>query len=166
MIQLAFYRGSGNWFDKLVKARTNGERTHVELVFSPETEPQRARGYGLSFSSSQWDGGSRFKDIEYDLTKWDMVPVNTVSGGAYPSAAFESAVRAWCAAHAGLKYDWRGILGFMVGKHDPGAKDRWFCSEICTAALQQGNVFTNLEPSETSPQSLWIAAKARQEVCL
>lgn len=161
---LAFYRGGKTWFDKLVKLRTNGEHTHVELVFSPETAAQKERGYGVSFSSSQWDGGTRFKDIEYDRSKWDLVPVNAVSGGAYPAASFESGVREWCAARAGIPYDWRGVLGFMVGERNPGDQDRWFCSEICCAALQQANVFCNLTPSRTSPESLWVAAMARAEV--
>lgn len=166
MMHLAFYRAGGTWFDKLTRIRTNGQHTHVELVFSPELGNARhaARGYGVSFSSSQWDGGTRFKDIEYDLEKWDLVPVNAVSGGPFPSAAFEGAVRAWCEGHVGLRYDWRGIIGFFAGRPDPGDKNRWFCSEACCAALQHGNVFSDLLPSSTSPEGLWIAAIARREV--
>jgi len=146
MIQLAFYRGSGNWFDKIIKIRTNGEHTHCELVFE----------YGLSWSSSQWDGGTRFKQIDYDPAKWDIVPVHCSYGEA-------RRIRVWCEQHTGLPYDWRGILGLLVGKKDPGKRQLWWCSEGCCRGCQEGGAFLGLDPSMTTPELLWAAAVARQE---
>jgi hypothetical protein len=144
MIQVASYRGGKTLFDKITRRRTNGERTHSELIFFG----------GISFSSSQWDGGARFKEIEYDLAKWDITPIHGVD---------DAAVLAWCRKNDGKKYDWRGILGLMVGKKDPGATDKLFCSEACTLALQAGGGFKHLNASETTPEKLWAAAEAYAE---
>lgn len=161
MLTLAFYKGGKTLFDKITKLRTNGEHTHVELLFSD----------GMSFSSSQWDGGTRFKRIEYDPSKWDLVPVEGIDEGL---------VRRWCEKQVGKKYDWRAILGLMAGKSNPGDADKLFCSEACLAALQPGRytglemrvlayehlgtgLFYHLNPSETSPQLLWAVSEARRE---
>ena len=107
MTYLAFKHSTDNgpWYsrllDKIISARTNGPAVHVELVFSD----------GISFSSSQWDGGVRFKQIDYiDDPKWALVPL-------YLTPEQESRVRATAELLAAVKigYDWKGILGFMAG---------------------------------------------------
>lgn len=145
MLQLAFYRGAGNWFDKITRWRTAGDFTHVELVFSD----------GMSFSSSQWDGGTRFKDIKYtDLEKWVLTPVLGVD---------EQAVRQWCEGQDGKKYDWQGILKLMTtGGVKGDTAESWFCSEICRAAIASDLVFDWLRPG-CDPDQLYIAATSRHE---
>ena len=146
ILKVAFYRGDGRLFNVITKWRTSGEHTHVELVF-PD---------GRSFSSSQWDGGVRFKSIAYEPEKWHIVML--------PLTALEVAsVLEFCEREKGKKYDWRGILDFFAGKGD-GDKNSWFCSEICAAALQQVGRFRFLTPARTSPEALWLAAMGRTEV--
>lgn len=145
MLQLAFYKGSGNWFDKITRWRTAGDFTHVELVFSD----------GVSFSSSQWDGGTRFKDIVYtDKEKWVMVRVPGVN---------EVLIRKWCETQVGKKYDWKGLLKLMASGNaaDKNPED-WYCSNICRAACTIEGIFVWLRPG-CDPDQLYIAARAREE---
>jgi uncharacterized protein YycO len=147
MLRLAFNRGGRSLFDRIIRRKTLGPHTHVELVFSD----------GLSWSSSQWDGGTRFKRIVYDLAQWDLVPVRV-------SRAQERAIRTWCQHHAGLPYDWRGVLGLFLGRLNPGKNYLWWCSEGCCRACQEGGAaFRDLNPSMTSPELLWAAAVSREE---
>ena len=128
MIQLASYNGTGKWAtwtDKLILIRSK-PYTHSELVFSD----------GLSFSSSGRKGkdgkpeGVRFKTIDYTKhrERWHLDPLMI-------SMETERKIR----LHAevingmGLKYDFRGIVGFVLTGHQ-NAKD-WFCSELCYALL-------------------------------
>jgi hypothetical protein len=57
----------------------------------------------------------------------------------------------WAASHCNLKYDFRGVVGFVLNavKH---AKNLFFCSENCLWALQKEfpNAL-NLEPEKCMP---------------
>ena len=136
-MKLAFYKGNKTIFDKITTWRTGGSHSHVELVFST----------GESFSSSQWDGGVRFKKIEYDTLKWDILELFT-------NQYSEKVILEWCKTQNGKNYDWRGVLGIFIGKKEDDP-DKWFCSEICTKALQQVGLLTHLVPCYTSPETLW-----------
>jgi len=54
----------------------------------------------------------------------------------------------------GLKYDFAGILGFLLPTKD--RSDSWFCSEVAANCLKiDGNeVFWRIEPSSISPNKL------------
>lgn len=145
MIKLAFYRGSGNWFDKITRWRTAGDFTHTEIVFSD----------GMSFSSSQWDKGTRFKRIEYsDPSKWALVDVPLVN---------EKDIRFWCEGQVGKGYDWRGILKiFATGAVKKDDAERWWCSEVCRFPFTLQGVFRVLR-HDCDPDQLYIAAASRYE---
>jgi hypothetical protein len=145
MIRLAFYRGSGNWFDKITRWRTAGNFTHTEIVFSD----------GISFSSSQWDKGTRFKRIEYsDRSKWALIDVPLVN---------EADVRTWCESQIGKGYDWRGILKiFAAGTVKKDDAERWWCSECCRFPFALQGVFATLR-HDCDPDQLCIAAATRFE---
>lgn len=151
MLKLAFYKGGKTFFDRVTRWRTNGVHTHVELVFSD----------GVAFSSSQWDGGTRFKSIDFDPAKWDLVQVTL------RRSVREANVRDWCSLQLGMKYDWRGILRFFAGRSGEEKRERWFCSEICGEALRRFGILpADLNPANMSPEDLFIAATAREGAIL
>ncbi|MBA4009087.1 MAG: hypothetical protein C0486_09955 [Erythrobacter sp.] len=117
-MRLAFYKGrrSGfaGLFDTAVRWWTRGPYSHVELVF-PD---------GIAASSSNRDGGVRFKRIDFAADRWDFVEI----GGD------EAAAEAWFDAHYGAGYDYLGLFGF-VWRPEAGDNRRWFCSEAIAAAL-------------------------------
>jgi hypothetical protein len=119
-MQIAFYRASeGNIADKAINLWTGGKGfSHVELVFSN----------GLCFSSSQRDGGCRFKKILLKPEKWFIVnwPV---------SEEEEEEIKDLCRSQIGKDYDWAGILFWFVFPFKGQSDRRWWCSEVCSWAL-------------------------------
>lgn len=148
MMHLAFYNGreKGRWLDRLIAAHDGGADegpfSHVELVFD-----RRPGIYNLCFSSSWRDGGVRFKRIWLDdPARWLLIDVPVSQEKA-------AIVRQWCLRRLGGRYDVPGVLAFKL----PLVRQRlnwWFCSEICTAALQQAGLFDRIRPHRVSPNRL------------
>lgn len=146
-VYLAFKKSERGLVSRLIRWRTNGVRTHVELVFTGRAFPSDARCFSA-------DGaGTRFTLLDLsDVSKWDLVEVPGVD-----------CLRAYmfCVAKNGKRYDWLTIIRYWFGLVGDSSAERWFCSEICVAALQAQGIFTGLVPSRTSPEDLWIAATTR-----
>lgn len=140
MITLAFYKGRGKtrWQrlqDAAIRLASRGRYSHVELIAGTALHGDIA----LCLSSSGRDGGVRAKRILLKPESWDLVelPIDP----AKPTRFIR--------ARIGAQYDYRGILLSLVlalGRHDEA---RWFCSEICAAALDLP------DPQRVSPQLLF-----------
>lgn len=139
-MQLAFRKAfKGDWLDWLIGICTLSKYSHVELVFYD----------GMSFSSTAKDG-VRFAKIEFD-DKWDVLD--------YPVLPiYESVMRDFAEAQNGKKYDWMGIVGFVIPIHED--RKRWFCTEVIVAAFQRVGLFAKLTPpSRVIPIRLYKAAR-------
>lgn len=140
MITLAFYKGRGETLgqrmqDAVICLVTRGRYSHVELISGRAQHGHLAH----CFSSSGRDGGVREKPILLSHNNWDLVELNLD-----PTAPTK-----FISDRIGAKYDYSGILlsQFLAfGRHNP---DKWFCSEICAAALGFPN------PQRVSPQFLF-----------
>jgi len=146
MLHAAFYIAKPAGLYEQVISLVAGTPTHCELVFSD----------GLWFSSSNRDGGCRFKEIDASLGSWTFLPLPDV---------VEGAVREFCENQEGKGYDWVGVFLGWFGANDP---KRWFCSEVCTAALSFGKYDLGLIPSSTTPKRLFdcIMSQTGQEVVI
>lgn len=121
IMKIAFYKAEyGDCWDKLVALWTWGPYSHCELVFSD----------GECFSASPRDGGTRFKNIEFVPERWDFLEIPVRD---------EEEIREWCRTQEGRKYDWLGILGFILTIRRLEDRDKWYCSEICFHALSKFN---------------------------
>jgi hypothetical protein len=127
-MKLAFYKSKyGNWADKGIDWWTGGHGySHCEIVFSD----------GMSFSASQRDNITRFKDITYN-EKWDLVELDI-------DEMTENIIRAKAEGLQGKKYDWIGIVlhqGIFKGLYlnFMQSDGKWWCSEICSYLLWEGN---------------------------
>lgn len=100
----------GHW---LVCILTLSRYSHCELVID-----------GTCYSSSFRDGGVRSKLIDFTNGKWDVFPI----------AGDEEAAWRWFQEHKGQRYDWQGIVRFVLPfvRQRP---DEFFCSEAVAAAL-------------------------------
>ena len=133
-MKCAFYKatlpGVQGLYSRLVRFIDRGAYSHCELVFSD----------GMSASSSFLDRGVRFKQIDFDPAKWDIVEVT----------GDEKSARQWFNAHAGQPYDLIGTARFIFGVIPPSQK-KWFCSEAVAAALGMN------EPWRYGPCGLFAA---------
>lgn len=140
MITLAFYKGRGtSWWHRVqdwaIRLATRSPYSHVELIEGPAELGQES----LCLSSSGRDGGVREKRIVLKPESWDLVAVNSDPRG----------VGAFVRGRIGARYDYIGILFsqvFALARHDEA---KWFCSEICAAALGMANA------QRMSPQALY-----------
>jgi hypothetical protein len=128
-MELAFYRGSGTLYDKLIRWWTGSQFSHVEIVL------ERREDSVTLFSSSPRDGGVRVKDCALDTAKWEFYVVP----GEFPKGLMD---------YVGAKYDWLGIFGSQFFAAGWNLKRRWFCSEICGAAIGLD------QPQRYSPEGL------------
>lgn len=140
MISLAFYKGraTNRWHrvqDAVIRFATRGQYSHVEFIAG-------AAEFGLAhecLSSSGRDGGVRAKTMALKPANWDLVQLSIDPEG--PERFIRDRI--------GAGYDYTGLVLSHVlplSRHD---KARWFCSEICAAALGMN------QPHQLSPQMLF-----------
>ena len=150
-MKIAFYKKIKNIVDFSIRWHTRKKKwrifslakySHCEIIFSDDE----------FFSSSGRDGGVRFKKIKCDKKKWDVFKIEI-------SAADEKKIREFCAAQCGKKYDWRAIFFSQILDLQRENPQKWFCSEICAAALQKINFLKNEKPHLLSPIELFLKLK-------
>lgn len=118
MMKLASFKGTrpgiAGLFSIGCRWWLGGPYTHTELVFSD----------GWAGTSRSVEGGVVLHKITYPDDEWDLIEID----------GDESLARAWFALHAGAKFDYLGLAGFVLsrGTHEG---QRWFCSEAVAASL-------------------------------
>jgi len=119
-MRIAFYKGKQRLFNRFVCWWTNGPYSHCEVVF--DAGPGLVSP-ALCASSSFMDGGVRFKVIDLDPEKWDVIDV--------PALSQEQAYR-WFHENEDAGYDLIGLLStsFPI-RHSMW---RYFCNEAVGAA--------------------------------
>lgn len=140
-MEVALYHYPKTLTDIAIRLWTWSKYSHAELRFQNMND---IPAEGFCFSSSVRDGGTRFKYIDLTDGRWDRWRVKI------PTYA-ENRIFRWCQEQEGRKYDFLGIFGFAICKQiqDP---DKWYCSEICAAALRRCNVYDF--PQKISPGRL------------
>ena len=136
---LAFYKGKGNWMDKLIRLFTRGQYSHVELAI------YKGDWRFDCYSSSPRDGGVREKTMALNPMNWDFIPVD-IEQAKIVDFYYET---------RGMKYDFLGAIGLVIPfLHQD--KKKWFCSEWCA------NVLGLEKPSQYSPVKLSESIKNTQ----
>ena len=143
-IRLRFYNGKG-LFSKLIKWRSWGEYSHVDIVMPNYTLIGAIGGKGGVVLHTSYPAKSY---VTYD------VPVpNAIEG------------LGWLVNQIGKPYDWTAI-GAFITRTDWDDESKWFCSELATATLMKAGLPPILggEPYMISPNDLlrlisWAGAK-------
>ena len=133
---VVFQRRAPGLLSKLIRWWTRSEFSHCEVLF------------GRIMVSAVEGVGVRSLVVTEDLSaaQWEVVtPPKHDDRDAY----------LWAISEQGCKYDWLGILFCQIFKFGRQHKDRWFCSEFCTAALQHAGLFTQVRPYRYSPGGLY-----------
>ena len=126
-VQLALYKGEGDFLNRLIRWWTGSQYSHCELVVR-----------GTCYSSSVRDGGVRAKVMALPSDKWDLVGLPW---------ADDDAVTDWFIAHERDRYGWLDLLtGQLLGMQRDYRGV--FCSEACAKALGLRN------STRMSPQAL------------
>ena len=134
-VRLAFYKGEGKLFDKLVRFWTRSKYSHVEIAIGH-----------LWYSASYMDKGVRMKSMPNpNPNSWDYIEVDM------DSDIFEAVYR----EHKGKGYDWLGILFSQFIPLNIHQKSKCYCSEFCAEALP-------LSRTDISPEGLYRHLKQKE----
>lgn len=142
MMYLAFKKEATSFFGKLIKGYTFSKYCHAELVFSDD----------MWFSAREFTGGTQFvkgppPNERYSMYDFIELPID-VQG--------EARIRKWCEGETGCNYDVRGVLfSFLPIPIGWQSAEKWFCSEICCAALQIEGWFKGYSAASVSPRKLY-----------
>ena len=121
-IQIAFYKGEGNWLNKLVRWWTKSKYSHAELIL-----PDGITWLGISpFLKSKVE--SREKLIVDDL-EWDFVSIRITEEQYQNIIDFYNET-------CGNGYDWTGMLLSQFLPFRIKHNKRWYCSEWIAYALR------------------------------
>lgn len=119
-MKIIFYIGPPEIQDHLIRFFTKSKVSHCELIFTDE----------LGFSAIPKDG-TRFTFIYNfdDSAVWKTIELPWIT------LEDEQRIRKFCEQEEGCKYDWSAVL---LGRINPlhNHKSKWFCSEICAAAIK------------------------------
>ena len=139
-IQLAFYKGKGDWMDKVIRWWTRSPYSHCEIVID-----------GIWYSSSPRTGKVRAATIYPKENHWDFIELLcTAEQKQIMVRALESQL--------GKPYDYLGIFLSQVIPLSIQDPTKWFCSEICSCALKKGKLLkTNRKSCWFSPARLYRA---------
>lgn len=139
-MKLAFYQARGTWVDRVIRWRTNGPYSHVELVFSD----------GVSFSAKPREGVRFTSLIQWIAGDWFFVEI--------PAAYNEPLVRRWAERQLGKRYGYWELARFLF-PFLPVLAGEKFCSQVCLNALKQTvREWGAIDPADVGPSKLALLA--------
>lgn len=146
-IKVAFYKNSKTLFGKLIRFKQYylarlpykyARCSHVELVFEN----------WLWWSSSEVDGGVRFKDITDNKGNWDYIEIK-VSEKEYKT------VYDFCVSQVGNRYNWVWIFFAQTLNMNITREGDYFCSHACTRALQEIKMLCGVDAIFVNPGRMY-----------
>lgn len=141
-MKFAFKKGT-SLLDKAIKFWDHGPYSHVECILA------EANGLYTIASSYPGVGVRTLQNQSLPTQEWDIVDVPTID---------VTGVKTWFEEHAGQKYWYFGLFGFIIEPLVSLDKNKWFCSEACLATLKFQ------EPWRFSPNGMYdiVSALAAQ----
>lgn len=126
------YPGFIRWWTKSIYS-------HCELLFDDN----------MKFSAVPSEHGTRYEQARIlSPNEWDILFIGI-------DAPAEGCIRHFCDAEMGCEYDWMGIILSQFARMRREDPRKWFCSEVCAAALQQGGCIPTATPCTLSPGQLF-----------
>lgn len=125
-IRIAFYKGKGNWKNKIIRWWTQSPYSHVELVM-PDNYTWISISPLLTSVVS-----SRIK-TDFDLKNWDFVELQISDEQHKTLLEFFEDTR-------GCSYDWIGMIFSQLLPFHIKRKNKWYCSEWIAYALRISDI--------------------------
>jgi len=138
--RLAFYKGSGDWHNAVVRSWTDSLYSHVELLLPDDT----------AISITPFDKrGVRRKILEQAPGDWDYLEVEINQWQYKKLLNFYEETK-------GEKYDWIGMLTSQFLPFHIKRIGRWYCSEWIAYGLRlAGLIHKVYAHADLSPQKLY-----------
>lgn len=149
-MKVAFFKGPGTILDKLIRRVTRSPYSHCELLFSDGLLSEN----GWMFGAMPGEG-TRFKQATLKPAEWIFVDLPVTRPQELLALYF-------CRAENKCGYDYPGVFRYLLPLFTE-SKEKWFCSEVCTAALQAAGLPLLLTPSRVHPGRLYEALRALRQ---
>ena len=125
-IKVAFYKGRGDLFNKIVRWWTKSPYSHTELIL-----PDGVTWIRIGpFSSSKLSAITREK---WDVEQWDFVTLKVTEEQV-------TIIKEFFERTKGCRYDWWGMILSHIVPFKIKQKGKWYCSEWIAYALRISNV--------------------------
>jgi len=139
-----FWIGKCGLVGTLIRAFKRRGVSHAEIMFSD----------GVC-GTSQPNGGVVLRHIDFNRADWVVLDLPC-------TPEQEAAVRAFFVEELGCPYDWSGILFAQILGWNWQSKKKYFCSEVCVAALQKAySALAGLKPWRVDPAKELIELEER-----
>tara|TARA_R110000824_G_scaffold15086_1_gene63706 strand:- start:1284 stop:1745 length:462 start_codon:yes stop_codon:yes gene_type:complete len=125
-IKVAFYKGGGDLFNKIVRWWTKSPYSHVELILPDDVTWIRIG----PFSSSKL---CAIKKEKWDPKNWDFISITVTSEQVETIKEFFERTK-------GCKYDWWGMILSHLIPFKVKQRGKWYCSEWIAHALRVSRV--------------------------
>lgn len=121
-IRVAFYKGEGDWKNKIIRWWTKSPYSHAELIL-----PDGITWISISpLLSSKVESRSK---IKYTDSNWDFVDIAVTQQQ-------NDVIKEFYESTKGCGYDWIGMLMSQFLPFHIKRKGRWYCSEWIAYALR------------------------------
>ena len=132
-IKLAFYKGKGNWKNKVIRWWTKSPYSHVELIL-PDGDTWVSISPMLTSTVSK-----RSISTVKDLNEWDFLSFELSWREPVKDYQFRQLCN-FIEETEGAKYDWLGMILSQMCPYLIKHRDRWYCSEWIAHALVKARI--------------------------
>ena len=153
VIKVAFYRGRGGFFERIIKWWTKSPYSHAELIL-----PDGVTWISISpFLTSKV--AARTKE-EWNKDEWDFVELKVTEQQVKIIQEFYEYTK-------GCKYDWIGMLLSQFLPFHIKRKGKWYCSEWIAYALRisctiDWRIIKIYDRADLSPAVLYNIVRANE----
>ena len=156
-VKVAFYKGTGNWKNKVIRWWTKSPYSHAELIL-----PNGTTWVSISpFLTAKVS--TRSIDEVKNLADWDFLSFEL--SWREPVSEYQiDQLYSFIEETTGAKYDWTGMILSQIFPYLIKHRDRWYCSEWIAHALVKARLvkWENLQIYRTpnlSPGKLYEILK-------
>ena len=132
-IRVAFYKGAGDWKNKIIRWWTKSPYSHAELIL-----PDGVTWVSISPFLTATVSSRSISEVE-NLNDWDFLTFDL----SWREPVKDYQVRqlySFIEETRGAKYDWVGMILSQIFPYLIKHRDRWYCSEWIAHALVKARV--------------------------
>ena len=132
-IEIAFYKGKGNWKNKLIRWWTDSPYSHAELIL-----PDGVTWVSISPFLTATVSSRSIEEVK-NLDDWDFLAFDL--SWRQPVREYQiKQLYNFIQETEGAKYDWLGMTLSQIFPYLIKHRDRWYCSEWIAHALVKARV--------------------------
>lgn len=121
-LKVAFYKGEGDWKNKIIRWWTKSPYSHAELILPDNIS-------WISISPLLTSKVKLRTRENYNVENWDFIEISVTSEQLNVIMEFYDATK-------GCGYDWIGMLLSQFLPYYVKRKEKWYCSEWIAYALR------------------------------